>query len=138
MCSVSAVDVVTWGDALTIVKVPLSDTAGVGSVGTSVVYIEVDSAPAIVSAWDADTVRGGRAEKAVEVATDLLDDAVELARACAAKFAAGLAAIEEGVRSPDEVSLELGITMDAEFGAVVAKARAGAQLQLTLTWKREK
>ena len=126
------------GDALTIVKVPVSDAADVGSVSTSVVYIEVDSAPATTSAWDADTVRGSRAEKAVEVATDLLDDAVELARACAAKFSAGLAEIKEGVRSPDEVSLELGITMDAEFGAVLAKAKAGAQLQVTLTWQREK
>jgi hypothetical protein len=123
---------------LTIVKVPVSDAADVSLVGPSVVYIEVDSAPATISAWDTDTVRGSRAEKAVEVATDLLDDAVELAQACAAKFSAGLAAIEENVRSPDEVSLELGITMDAEFGAVLAKARAGAQLQLTLTWRREK
>ena len=123
---------------MTIVKVPVSDAADVSLVGPSVVYIEVDSAPATISAWDADTVRGSRAEKAVEVATDLLDDAVELAQACAAKFSAGLAAIEENVRSPDEVSLELGITMDAEFGAVLAKARAGAQLQLTLTWRREK
>jgi enoyl-CoA hydratase/carnithine racemase len=102
-----------------------------------VIYIEVGSAPATTS-WDADAVRGTRAEKAVEVATDLLDDAVELARACAAKFSAGLADIKKDARSPDEVSLEIGITMDAQFGAVLAKARAGAQLQVTLTWQREK
>lgn len=123
---------------MTIVKVPLSDAADVGSGAPSVIYIEVGSAPATTLAWDADAVRGSRAEKAVAVATDLLDDAVELARACAAKFSAGLAEIKEGARSPDEVSLEIGITMDAEFGAVLAKARAGAQLQVTLTWQREK
>lgn len=123
---------------MTIVKVPLADGADVGLVGPSVVYIEVESVPASTSAWDADTVRGSRAEKAVELATDVLDDAVELARACAAKFSAGLAEIKEGARSPDEVSLELGITMDAQFGAVLAKARAGAQLKVTLTWQREK
>ena len=33
--------------------------------------------------------------------------------------------------------MEIGITMDAEFGAVLAKARAGAQLQVTLTWQLE-
>ena len=124
---------------MAVVKVPLSGTADAGTAGPPVVYIEVGPrTPEATSAWDADTVRGSRAEKAVEVATDLLDDAVELARACAAKFSAGLAEIKEGVRSPDEVSLELGITMDAEFGAVLAKARAGAQLQVTLTWQRQK
>jgi hypothetical protein len=40
--------------------------------------------------------RGKRTEKAVAVATDLLDDAVELARACAAKFNSGLAHLKEG------------------------------------------
>lgn len=123
---------------MTIVKVPVSDGAGAGSTGPSVVYIEVGSGQAAVSAWDADSVRGSRAEKAVEVATDLLDDAVELARTCAAKFSAGLADLKKDARSPDEVSLEIGITMDVEFGAVLAKARAGAQLQVTLKWQREK
>lgn len=122
---------------MAIVKVPLADTADVGTSNPSMIYIEVDSAPVATSAWDADTVRGDRAQKAVEVATNLLDDAVELARACAAKFSAGLAGLKEGTRSPDEVSVEIGITMDAEFGAVLAKARAGAQLQVTLTWQRE-
>jgi enoyl-CoA hydratase/carnithine racemase len=119
------------GDILTIVRVPLSDASDESSAASPMIYIEVASAPATASAWDADTVRGSRSGKAVEVATDLLDDAVELARACAAKFSAGLAEIKEGARSPDEVSLEIGITMDAEFGAVLAKARAGAQLQVT-------
>jgi len=122
---------------MAIVKVPFSDTVDVGTVGTRVLYIEVDSAPEVTSAWDVDSVRGYRADKAVEVATDLLDDAVELARACAAKFSAGLAGLKDGARAPDEVSLELGITMDAEFGAVLAKARVGAQLQVTLKWQRQ-
>jgi hypothetical protein len=122
---------------MTIVKVPVSDTADAGPPLPPVLYIEVASAPDATSAWDADAVRGERSQKAVQVATDLLDDAVQLARACAAKFSAGLAEVKAGARSPDEVSLEIGITMDAEFGAVLAKARAGAQLQVTLTWQRE-
>jgi Trypsin-co-occurring domain 1 len=119
---------------MTIVKVPLSGTTDAGA---PVVYIEVEGAPEPTSAWDADTVRGDRARKAVTVATDLLDEAVELARACAVKFSSGLATLKEGA-SPDEIALEIGITMDAEFGAVLAKARVGAQLQVTLTWQREK
>jgi hypothetical protein len=141
---------------MTIVKMPLTDAAETGSASPPVLYIELDGARSATSAWDADTVRGKRAEKAVAVATDLLDDAVELARACAMKFSAGLATlgegprtphdqegahaptVKEGVRAPDEVSLELGITLDADFGAVLARARAGAQLQVTLTWQRER
>src|SRR5438874_7597923 len=119
---------------MAIVKVPLSGTTDVSTSDSPVLYVEVDSAPTAASAWDADSVRGYRAEKAVAVATDLLDDAVEVARACAAKFSAGLAALKEGA-SPDEVSLEIGITMDVEFGAVLAKTSAGAQLQVTLKWQ---
>jgi hypothetical protein len=122
---------------MTIVKVPLTDTADAGTAGPPVIYIEVAGAPESTSAWDADNVRGSRSEKAISVATDLLDDAVELARACAAKFNAGLADLTKGARSPDEIALEIGITMNAEFGAVLAKARAGAQLQVTLTWQRQ-
>jgi Trypsin-co-occurring domain 1 len=125
------------GDAMAIVKVPISDTTEVDVADPPVLYIEVEGAPVMTSAWDTDTVRGNRAEKAVAVATDLLDDAVGLARACAEKFSAGLAGLKEGARSPDEISLEIGITMDAEFGAVLARARAGAQLQVTLTWQHQ-
>jgi len=122
---------------MAIAKVPFSGTVDADTIGPPVLYIEVERAPEVASAWDADSVRGNRADKAVEVATDLLDDAVELARACAMKFSAGLAGLKEGARAPDEVSLELGITMDVEFGAVLARARAGAQLQVTLTWQRQ-
>ena len=45
------------------------------------------------------------------------------------EFSAGLAAIKEGAVAGRGL-LEIGITMDAEFGAVLAKARAGAQLQV--------
>jgi hypothetical protein len=121
---------------MTIVQIPVSEGQDANTSSPTMLYIEVDNAPPAASAWAADEVRGKRTEKAVAVATDLLDDAVTLARACAAKFNAGLADIEQGTRSPDEVSLELGIKMDGEFGAVLAKASAGAQLQVRLTWQR--
>jgi hypothetical protein len=38
---------------------------------------------------------------------------------------------------PEEIVLELGITLDAELGAVLAKAKGGAQLKVTLKWRNE-
>jgi len=35
---------------------------------------------------------------------------------------------------PDEVEIEFGITLDAESGALIAKAAAGASLTVRLTW----
>ncbi|MGV9503850.1 CU044_2847 family protein [Streptomyces sp. NPDC003642] len=35
---------------------------------------------------------------------------------------------------PDEVEVEFGITLDAESGALIAKAAAGASLTVRLTW----
>jgi len=38
-------------------------------------------------------------------------------------------------RPPAEAELKFGIRLDAEAGALVAKASAGATLEVTLTWK---
>lgn len=97
------------------------------------IYIEVAAAPAGNGDWDDDT-RANPAEKAVAVARDLLGDGVQLARACAQRFTDGLKDLGKGV-SPDEVELQLGITLDAELGAVLAKTKTSAQLQITLRWQ---
>lgn len=124
---------------MTIVKAPIGQYSGAegsddqGQLPT--IYVEVESAP-VASSWDQDQVRETRAEKIVVIANDLLGDAVDLARAAAARFSAGLAQLPAGVPPPKEVELQLGITLDSELGAVLAKARAGAQLQVTLKWQR--
>jgi hypothetical protein len=38
------------------------------------------------------------------------------------------------VRPPAEAELKFGIRLDAEAGALIAKASAGATLEVTLTW----
>jgi Trypsin-co-occurring domain 1 len=115
----------------------------VGAVGSSeldtpVIYVEV-SAPSAVSPggsdWAGDDIRENRAHKLIESAHDLVGDGVALARTCAARFSAGLRELPKDVPAPHEVELQLGINFDAEFGAVLAKAKASAQLQLTLRWK---
>ena len=103
--------------------------------GDSTMYVEVAVAPEGKSGWDEDEVRERVAARAVSVARDLVDDGVNLAKACARKFTEGLKELGEGVQ-PDEIELELGITLDAELGAVLAKTKASAQLQVTLRWQR--
>jgi len=37
---------------------------------------------------------------------------------------------------PDEVQVEFGIVLNAEAGAILASASAGANYKVTMTWKR--
>lgn len=98
------------------------------------IYVEVAVAPPADGDWDDDT-RTNPAENAIKVAKDLLGDGVQLARTCAVRFTDGLKDLGKGV-APDEVELQLGITLDAELGAVLAKTKTSAQLQITLRWQR--
>ncbi|MDX3419095.1 CU044_2847 family protein [Streptomyces sp. MD20-1-1] len=41
-------------------------------------------------------------------------------------------------RSPDQVEVEFGITLDAESGALIAKAAAGASLTVRLSWEADR
>lgn len=101
----------------------------------STIYIEVDTASTVRSGWENDEVRDRATERAVAVARDILGEGVELARSCARRFTAGLKELGEDL-APDEVELQLGITLDAELGAVLAKTKAGAQVQVTMRWRR--
>ncbi|MER7711777.1 CU044_2847 family protein [Streptomyces werraensis] len=40
--------------------------------------------------------------------------------------------------SPDQVEVEFGITLDAESGALIAKAAAGASLTVRLLWEADR
>lgn len=113
-------------------------TAGSSELNLPTIYVEVSTPPAASAGgldWGGDDVRENRAQKLVESAHDLIGDGVTLARACAARFSVGLRELPENISAPNEVQLQLGITLDAELGAVLAKAKASAQLQVTLTWK---
>jgi len=101
----------------------------------STIYIEVDTVPEVKPGWGNDDVRNRAAERAVAVARDILGEGVELAKSCARRFTEGLNELGEDL-APDEIELQLGITLDAEFGAMVAKTKAGAQVQVTMRWRR--
>ena len=46
-------------------------------------------------------------------------------------------AAEAMTRPPDSVEVSFGIKLDAEAGALIAKASAGASIDVKLTWSRE-
>jgi hypothetical protein len=118
------------GTRVTVVKTPAS-----GSEDMPVIYIEVDGVPPSGTDWADEDVRAGhRTTKVVELARDVVEDAVVLAQGCAVRFRRGFDRLPGDTRPPDGIELQLGITLDSEVGAVLAKATAGAQLQLTLKW----
>jgi Trypsin-co-occurring domain 1 len=58
-----------------------------------------------------------------------------LVRYCASRVAETLDKVAE-VRPPTEFEVQLSIKLDAELGAILAKASAEAQLQVTMRWSR--
>jgi hypothetical protein len=97
------------------------------------IYVEVDSRGSVVSAWDSDELRDRSGTKVVTAAGDMVARGVDLARRCATQFSEGLSDLQS-ISRPSSFELALGITLDSEVGAFVAKAKAGAQIQITMTW----
>ncbi len=58
-------------------------------------------------------------------------------RSMARRVAQTMDQLEDKVR-PDEAEVEFGINLDAEAGALLAKASSGAQLKVTLKWSVER
>ncbi|UBU17992.1 CU044_2847 family protein [Nonomuraea gerenzanensis] len=114
-----------------------SDDASIGEPGElRPIYVEVDR---VVEAdekliWSERETRADPASKVVTLARDVFGEGVELARSCAVRVARGLADLSGDVR-PDEFELQVAIKLDSEVGAVLAKASAGAQLQVTMRWR---
>jgi hypothetical protein len=101
------------------------------------IYIEVDHEPKR-QAPKRGAMRGGGSGKAaakrvIETAEDLFGDGLELAKNCAAKVVDSIDSMNEKIR-PEQVEVQLAIKLDSEVGAVLVKASAGAQMQITLKW----
>jgi hypothetical protein len=77
-------------------------------------------------------VRAGRAGEAIRDATGSLQAALVPVRRAAQ------AVLDELRKAgPDEVTVELGVSLTAEAGAIITKTEAAANLTVTVTWKRE-
>lgn len=96
------------------------------------ILVEVDKAPQKPDPYG-DT-RSISAEEVMEAARDVFDDGIALARACAKKAVSGMTLLDDKFR-PEEFELKLAIKLDSEVGAVIAKASAGAQMEVTMKWK---
>jgi hypothetical protein len=103
--------------------------------GNSVaILVEVDQPPVQPGVYG--DVRGG-AEKVIEGAQDVFGKGLELARTCASQVVESVRKGPEDHR-PDEFQVQLAIKLDAEVGAILSKASAGAQMQVTMTWRPSK
>jgi hypothetical protein len=97
------------------------------------ILVEVDHPPVQPGVYG--DVRGGGAEKVIEGAQDVFGKGLQLARTCAVQVVENVRKVREDER-PDEFQVQLAIKLDAEVGAILTKASAGAQMQVTMTWRR--
>jgi hypothetical protein len=85
-----------------------------------------------------ETRRGLSTSAVVERAQTSFEDALEKAKPMATGLVGKLRAIGDAAgNSPDEVQVEFGIVLNAEAGAVLASASAGANYKVIMTWKRQ-
>src|SRR5215208_3247381 len=84
-----------------------------------------------------ETRRGLSPSAVVERAQTSFEDALEKAKPMATSLVGKLRAIGDAAGNPpDEVQVEFGIVLNAEAGAVLAAASAGANYKVTMTWKQ--
>jgi hypothetical protein len=84
-----------------------------------------------------ETRRGLSPSVVVERAQTSFEDALEKARPMASNLVGKLRAIGDAAGNPpDEVQVEFGIVLNAEAGAVLASASAGANYKVIMTWRR--
>jgi hypothetical protein len=85
-----------------------------------------------------ETRRGLSTSAVVERAQTSFEDALERARPMASSLVGKLRAIGDTADNPpDEVQVEFGIVLNAEAGAILASASAGANYKVTMTWTRQ-
>ncbi|SRR5712691_4832768 len=97
------------------------------------IYIEYDQL--IVKRGPYDETRA-TPQKIISGIKDALGDGLNLTHKCAARAVETIKAMDDAVR-PREFTVQLAIKLDTEVGAVIAKASAGAQLQVTMKWVQE-
>lgn len=79
-------------------------------------------------------VPASRGSEVSQEARQTFEAALEKVRPAAQAIIGKLRALHD---PPDEVTIEFGLKMSAEAGAIIAAAGAEANYKVTLTWKRE-
>jgi hypothetical protein len=99
--------------------------------------IEVDYAPAPASEDDwSDDHRATKAERVAGTAKGVFDSGVSVIGEAARSVTRQLKTLSDDVR-PNEMTVEFGVKLDAEVGAIVVKGSGGAHLTVSLTWRRD-
>lgn len=96
------------------------------------IYIEVDKLPEAESPYG--ETRGDTLEQITEAAPGMFQAGITLAQTCAKQAVAGIKKMDATFR-PEEFEVKLAIKLDSEVGAILAKASAGAQMEVTMKWK---
>jgi hypothetical protein len=102
--------------------------------GGGVVVAEVEPALARGAAADGEVTRGFRPGEAAQRAGESFESAFSRLQPVATTVVEKL---RHAADSPDEIQVEFGVQLSADFGAVVARASGEANFKVTLTWKRE-
>jgi Trypsin-co-occurring domain 1 len=100
-----------------LVAVPLEDGG--------VIVVEMDHAQAGV-------VKAGRPGQIVGKAAQTLEAALDSVTPAVQSILAKLRPVR-----PHEITVEFGLTLTAEAGAVITKATSGCHLKVTLHWERD-
>jgi hypothetical protein len=99
------------------------------------VAVPLDSGGVVVVEMDhvqAGVIRAGRAGQIVGTAVQSLEAALESVAPATQSILAKLRQAR-----PREITVEFGLTLTAEAGAVIAKSAGGCHLKVTLRWERD-
>ncbi|GHD89689.1 CU044_2847 family protein [Streptomyces naganishii] len=107
-------------------------TAGVGGVLVRFDVGDGESVVAELERADGGVVDAASASDVVARATGSFAAALEQVRAAAALTVRRMRDLPQ---RPDEVTVEFGVQLDAEVGAVLARTAAQGHLQVQLTWR---
>jgi len=97
--------------------------------GGGVLVVEVEPSDSPIKR----VMRGGTAEVAIATANATFESALQTVRCAAEGILHQLRSLAE---PPDEVAVEFGVKMNAETGAIIAKASTEANFKINLTWKK--
>lgn len=103
---------------------------------TELLRWETDQGPVVVEVDEEDAGYASISAKPGEVVKDVkgsFEDALERVRGAAES---ALATFRDEVLDPDEVSIEFGVKLNAEAGAVIAKTSVEGHLVVGLRWTR--
>src|SRR4051812_36726207 len=98
-----------------------------------VLLVEVDDVPGAYGPGSGQTMRGVSSGEMMERARLTYEEAVDKIRPAAESIVERIRSIAE---PPDIISVEFGIKLNANIGAILASASTEAQFTLTLTWNR--